>query len=182
MTWSSDWLKQRVLPNKWIGCKRNWQICSVKPCWPIRSWISTGCCWSSRRAARRRSACRRTGRATPACPRPATTTDRRALARAARRPADHALSARRRPVRRRRGPALRRRAAALLDARRQRPLAGLRDRGPTAPACGSSPASSPTWTATTPATCPTARSSSPRPPVSSACRASTAARTSPCCT
>ncbi len=34
---------------------------------------------------------------------------------------------------------------------------------------------SPTWTTTTPATCPTAGSSSPRPPASPACRASTAA-------
>ena len=45
--------------------------------------------------------------------------------------------------------------------------------------CASSPASSRTWTATTPATCPTAGSSSRPPPVSSACRASTAARTWP---
>ena len=46
--------------------------CSARPCWPIRCWTSTSCCWSS--AAPTTSACRRTGRATAASAATATTT------------------------------------------------------------------------------------------------------------
>ena len=81
------------------------------------------------RQVARASACRRTGRATRSLPK--TGFDDEIAVLSPVRPdgaADDALQARRRPVRGRRGPALRRRPDALLDARRQRPLAGLRDR------------------------------------------------------
>ena len=58
---------------------RTGRSCRARPCWPIRCWTSTSCCWSSGARIRPGSACRRTGRAIPACPRPATTTRSRSF-------------------------------------------------------------------------------------------------------
>ena len=116
----------------------SWPPCGTKRCWPIRCWTSTGCCWSSGATIARTSACRRTGRATRSLPK--TGYDDEIAVLSPVRPDGQLTTlyqAGRRPVRRRRGPALRRRAAAVLDAGRQRPLAGLRDPRRRQRACGS---------------------------------------------
>ncbi len=102
--------------------------------WPIRCWTSTSCCWSA--AARRSSACRRTGRATARCPATATTTRSPCSRRSG---PDGKLTTLFRPeerrVRRRRGPALRRRQDALLHARHATAAGRSARSRPTARAC-----------------------------------------------
>ena len=93
------------------------------PCWPIRCWTSSACWWSS--APPTSSACRRTGRATRACRATGSTIKSPCSRRSGRRANCARCSARRRALRRRCGSGFRREQAAVFDARRQRPLAGV---------------------------------------------------------
>ena len=89
------------------------------------------------------------------------------------RPSDDRAPPQQAGFRRRPEAALRRRPAALLLHRQPRPVADLRDRRRRPrPPPGDARARRTTSTTTTPATCPTTGSCSPRPPVSSRCRAS----------